>query len=164
MTTQAPAIITRPFHSDRRPADQVVSRYEHFYDVPAAPNRDDSACAAVRNSQRIKDRPVSELAPRERTRQSGLEGDLAMISISRSVVLVAGLLAFPFASTAARADGAAKPTSPGSTSTGDHTVRSGEAAMKSTAPGYMSTGKIHGVTGRSSENAATAQSGKKPAQ
>jgi hypothetical protein len=64
------------------------------------------------------------------------------------MLLVAGLLAFPLASTVAQAVDAG---------TGDHKVdaKSAEAAMKSTAPGYMNTGEIHGASGKLSENAAT---------
>jgi hypothetical protein len=85
-----------------------------------------------------------------------------MTSIRRSMLLLAGLLAFSLASTVARAVDAGKSTNPSSAATGDHKVdaKNGEAAMKSTAPGYMSTGEIHGFTG----NAAGGQSGKNPAR
>ena len=81
--------------------------------------------------------------------------------ISRSMLLAAGLLAFPLAGTIAQAVDAGKSTAPSSASMGDHKVdaKNAEAAMKSTAPGYMSTGEIHGATGNFSENAA-GQSGK----
>jgi hypothetical protein len=88
-----------------------------------------------------------------------------MISISRSMLLTAGLLAFPLAGAVAQAVDTGKSTGPSSASTGDHKVdaRNGEAAMKSTAPGYESTGEVNGANGKSSGNAATGQSGKKPA-
>jgi hypothetical protein len=88
-----------------------------------------------------------------------------MISISRSMLLAAGLLAFPLAGAVAQAVDTGKSTGPSSVTTGNHKVdaENAKAAMKSTAPGYMSTGEIHGATGKLSENAATGQSGKKPA-
>jgi hypothetical protein len=86
---------------------------------------------------------------------------MAMISISRSVLLAAALAAFPLAGAVGQAIDTGKPSS---ASANDH-AKNGETAMKSTAPGYMRTGEIHGITGKSPGNAAaTGETGKKPAQ
>jgi hypothetical protein len=85
-----------------------------------------------------------------------------MISISRSLLLAAGLLAFPFAGAVARAVDTGKSTGPSSASGGDKSVdsKNGGAAMKSTAPGYETKSAIDGA-GKSSGNAATGESGGK---
>jgi hypothetical protein len=87
-----------------------------------------------------------------------------MISISRSMLLAATLVAFPLAGAVAQSD-TGKSTAPSSASGSDKSVdsKNGGSAMKNTAPGYMRTGEIHGITGKSPGNAAaTGQSGKQP--
>ena len=86
-----------------------------------------------------------------------------MISISRSMFLAAGLLAFSLAGAVAQAVDAGKSTGPSAVTMGNHKVdaENAKAAMKSTAPGYMSTGEIHGATGKLSEKGSTGPSGKK---
>jgi hypothetical protein len=102
-----------------------------------------------------------------------------MISVSRSIVLAVGLLAFPLAGATAQhsseKDGAAmrstsqgdtgKSTGPSAATGGDSKMggASGDTAMKNTGPGYESASAVNGADGRSSGNAATGQSGKKPA-
>ena len=87
-----------------------------------------------------------------------------MISISRSVLLAAALATFPLAGAVAQSD-TGKSTGPSSSSTGDKSgdSKKGGDGMKSTAPGYESTSDVNGANGKSSGNAATGQSGKKPA-
>jgi hypothetical protein len=90
---------------------------------------------------------------------------MAMVSISRSLLLAASLLAFPLAGAMAQHDpsreGEGKATGSSSASGNNKMVSpNGGDAMKSTAPGNQST---HDVNGKPSGNAATAgQSGKKP--
>jgi hypothetical protein len=87
-----------------------------------------------------------------------------MISVSRSILLAAALAAFPVAGAVAQAIDAGKSTGPSSDSSGNKSdPNKGDAAMKSTAPGYESTAEVNGANGKSSGNAATGQSGKKPA-
>ena len=98
-----------------------------------------------------------------------------MTSISRSILLAAGLLAFPLAGAVAQAVDSSRPpslerirpgnsTGPSSSSAGDDKMgRSGDRAIKSTGPGYESKGAINDAEGKSSGNAGAGQSGKKPA-
>ena len=91
-----------------------------------------------------------------------------MTSISRSMLLAAGLLAFPLAGAVAQAVDTGKSTGPSSASAGDKSVDSkkdGGAAMKSTGSGYENKSEVSGGVGKSPGNAAaTGQSGKKPTQ
>ena len=81
-----------------------------------------------------------------------------MLSISRSVLLAAGLLAFPLAGAVAQAVDTGKP----GTITSDKSVNSkdGGAAMKSTGSGYENKSEVAGAVGKSPGNAANGQSGK----
>jgi hypothetical protein len=88
-----------------------------------------------------------------------------MISISRSLLLAAGLLAFPLAGAVAQAVDTGKSTGPSSATAGDKkpvASENGGAAMKSTTPGYESKSAVDGGVGQSPRNAATGESGKKP--
>ena len=82
-----------------------------------------------------------------------------MLSISRSVLLAAGLLAFPLAGAVAQAVDTGKPAG---TATSDKSVDSkdGGAAMKSTGSGYENKSEVAGAVGKSPGNAANGQSGK----
>jgi hypothetical protein len=87
-----------------------------------------------------------------------------MISISRSLLLAAGLLAFPLAGAVAQAVDTGKSTGPSSATAGDKSAASKNGdAMKSTAPGYQNKSDVSGGVGKSPGNAAaTGQSGKQP--
>jgi hypothetical protein len=88
-----------------------------------------------------------------------------MISISRSLLLAAGLFAFPLVGAVAQAVDTGKSTGPSSASGGDKSIDSkdGGTAMKSTAPGYENKSEVSGGVGKSPGNAAaTGQSGKQP--
>ena len=85
-----------------------------------------------------------------------------MTSISRSVLLAAGLLAFSVAGAVAQSD-TGKSTGPSSASAGDKkpvASENGGAAMKSTGSGYENKSEVTGGVGKSPGNAATGQSGK----
>ena len=79
---------------------------------------------------------------------------MAMVSISRSMLLAASLLAFPLAGAMAQHDpsreGEGKSTNSSSASGNNQTV-----SPQNTAPGYQST---HDVNGKPSGNAATGDS------
>jgi hypothetical protein len=85
-----------------------------------------------------------------------------MLSISRLMLLAAGLMAFPLAGAVAQAVDTGKPAGTSSSSTSDRSVDSkdGGAAMKSTAPGYENKSDVAGGVGKSPGNAANGQSGK----
>ncbi len=88
-----------------------------------------------------------------------------MVSISRSMLLAASLVAFPLAGAMAQhnSSGDGKSTGPSSASaTGNKTVLSnnGGDAMKSTTPGYESKHAVSGAVGNSPENAANGKSTK----
>ena len=88
-----------------------------------------------------------------------------MMSISRSLLLATGLLAFPLAGAVAQAVDTGKSTAPSSTNASDNKAggaRNSDTAMKSTAPGYESKSAVDGGVGKSPGNAATGQSGKQP--
>jgi hypothetical protein len=91
-----------------------------------------------------------------------------MVSISRSMLLAASLLAFPLAGAMAQHDpsreGEGKSTDSSSAAMGDHKADSKKdgTAMKSTAPGYQDKSDVAGGVGKSPGNAATGESGKKP--
>jgi hypothetical protein len=90
-----------------------------------------------------------------------------MISISRSLLLAAGLLAFPLAGAGAQAVDTGKSTGPSSATAGDKWADSKKDgdAMKSTAPGYADKSDVAGGVGKSPGNAAaTGETAKKPAQ
>jgi hypothetical protein len=101
---------------------------------------------------------------------ANLERDVAMVSISRSMLLAASLLAFPLAGAMAQHDpsreGEGKSTGSSSTSGSNKTVSpNGGDAMKSTAPGYADKSDVAGGVGKSPGNAAaTGETAKKPAQ
>jgi hypothetical protein len=93
------------------------------------------------------------------------------MTISRSLLLVASLLAFPLAGAIAQSD-TGKSTGPSSAAGGDKNGgaamksatpddKSG-AAMKSATPGYERKSDVSGAVGKSPGNAATGQSGKQP--
>jgi hypothetical protein len=87
-----------------------------------------------------------------------------MISISRSMLLAASLLAFPLAGAVAQAVDTGKSTGPSSATMGDHKAdsKNDSSAMKSTAPGYQDKSDVASGVGRSPGNAAaTGQSEKK---
>jgi hypothetical protein len=107
-----------------------------------------------------------------------------MVSISRSVLLTASLLAFPLAGAMAQHDPSRESTGPGSAtagankmgdpkeSTGPGSATAGAnkmgdpkddgSAMKSTAPGYQDKSDVSGGVGKSPGNAAaTGQQEKK---
>jgi hypothetical protein len=90
-----------------------------------------------------------------------------MISISRSMLLGASLLAFPLAGAMAQHDPSregGKSTDSSSASGNNKTVSpNGGDAMKSTAPGYADKSDVAGGVGKSPGNAAaTGESGKQP--
>lgn len=88
-----------------------------------------------------------------------------MISISRSLLLAAGLLAFPLVGAGAQAVDTGKSTGPSSATAGDNKMvgaKNGDGAMKSTGPGYESKSEVAGAVGKSPGNAATGESGKQP--
>jgi hypothetical protein len=90
-----------------------------------------------------------------------------MVSISRSILLAASLLAFPLAGAMAQHDssGEGKSTGPASASgNGNKTVvsHSGGDAMKSTSPGYENKSGVSEGVGNSPGNAAAGKSGKEP--
>jgi hypothetical protein len=96
-----------------------------------------------------------------------LERNVAMVSISRSMLLAASLLAFPLAGAMAQHDssGEGKSTGPSpSSGNGNKTVLSnnGGDAMKSTAPGYESKSAVSDGVANSPGNAASGKSGKQP--
>ena len=89
-----------------------------------------------------------------------------MISISRSLLLVAGLMTFPLAGAVAQAVDTGKSTGSNSTAEGEKsaTAKNG-AATKTTEPGYQEKSDVSGGVGKSPGNAAaTGQSEKKPTQ
>jgi hypothetical protein len=90
------------------------------------------------------------------------EEDTAMISISRSLLLAAGLLACPLVGAVAQAVDTGKSTGPSSAAASDKSAASkNDDAMKSTAPGYENKSDVSGGVGKSPGNAAaTGQSGK----
>ena len=82
--------------------------------------------------------------------------NMAMVSISRSMLLAASLLAFPLAGAMAQHDPSREEGKICSASASNQT-----GSPQSTAPGYQTTNDVNGKP--SSGNAATAgQSGKKP--
>jgi hypothetical protein len=74
-----------------------------------------------------------------------------MISISRSLLLAAGLLAFPLAGAVAQAVDTGKSTGPSSASGSDKSVdsKNGGSAMKSTAPAYENKSDVAGGVSKS---------------
>jgi hypothetical protein len=125
----------------------------------------ESACAALRNKQPVGGSPrLIDAATQEAAK---LKRNVAMVSISRSMLLAASLVAFPLAGAMAQHDasGDGKPAGPGSASgSGNKAVVSnnGGDAMKSTAPGYQSKSAVSDAVGNSSGNAASGKSGKQP--
>ena len=82
-----------------------------------------------------------------------------MVSISRSMLLAASLLAFPLAGAMAQHDPSREEGKPNNSSSASASNQTGSS--QSTAPGYQTTNDVNGQP--SSGNAATAgQSGKKP--
>jgi hypothetical protein len=88
-----------------------------------------------------------------------------MVSISRSVLLTASLLAFPLAGAMAQHDPSRESTGPGSATAGANKMgdpKDDGSAMKSTAPGYQDKSDVSGGVGKSPGNAAaTGQQEKK---
>ena len=85
------------------------------------------------------------------------------MTISRSILLAAGLLAFPLAGAVAQAVDTGKSTGPSSATSSDKkpgASENGGAAMKSTGSGYENKSEVAGGVGKSPGNAATGQSGK----
>ena len=118
----------------------------------------ESSVAALRNKQPVSFTALIDAAAK--CRRPKLERNLAMISISRSIILAASLVAFPLAGAMAHAtfrsrDG--KSTGPSSASgNSSKTVVSnnGGNAMKSDHAGYGTKCTVSGAVGEARDNAA----------